>query len=84
MIKKISDYNGDLDYLKRIGAYLKIQSQLLLKRTTTISAEVALNYALDHALERKSVVEEKELLTLGLKRGIGAFEPEALRKELSF
>jgi conjugative relaxase-like TrwC/TraI family protein len=47
-----------------------------------ITAKEVINYALDHALERKSVVSEKELLTIGLKRGIGSITPEALQKEL--
>jgi len=48
-----------------------------------VSAKEALDYALNHSLERKSVISEKELLTIGLQRGIGSFTPEELRKELS-
>ncbi len=47
------------------------------------SAKEAINYALDHTLERKSVASEKELLTIALKRGIGTVSPESLRKELN-
>lgn len=48
-----------------------------------INAKEALNYALDHTLERKSVVSEKELLTTALNRGIGTVTPEGLQKELA-
>ena len=48
-----------------------------------INAGGALDYALDHALERKSVVTEKELMTIALKRGIGSITPEGLQKELA-
>lgn len=47
-----------------------------------ITAKEVLDYALDHSLERKSVVSEKELLTIGLTRGIGSITPEAMNKEL--
>ncbi|PHN04384.1 MobF family relaxase [Flavilitoribacter nigricans] len=46
-------------------------------------AREAFDYALDHSLERKSVAGEKELLILGLKRGIGTITPEDLEKELA-
>lgn len=48
-----------------------------------ITAKEVLDYALDHSLERKSVVSEKELLTIGLTRGIGSITPEAMNKELA-
>ncbi|MEZ4991928.1 MAG: MobF family relaxase [Saprospiraceae bacterium] len=48
-----------------------------------VSAKKALDYALDHALERKSVIAEKELMTIALKRGIGSFTPETLQKALA-
>lgn len=53
------------------------------KKKRKVNAKEALDYALDHALERKSVVEEKELLTLGIKRGIGSITPESLYQELA-
>ncbi len=48
-----------------------------------VTAKEALNYALDHTLERKSVVSEKELMTVALNRGIGSVAPEAIGKELA-
>lgn len=54
-----------------------------IEKKKEAGAKVALDYALDHALERKSVVSEKELLTIAMKRSIGSATPEALKKELS-
>lgn len=53
------------------------------KKKGRVNAKEALDYALDHTLERKSVVEEKELLTLAIKRGIGSVTPEKLYLELA-
>ena len=52
------------------------------KKKDKINAKETLNYAFSHALERKSVVREKELMTIGLKRGIGSVIPEDLRAEI--
>lgn len=40
------------------------------------------DYSLDHALERKSVVSEKELMTIGLRRGIGSVTPEGFKSAM--
>lgn len=53
------------------------------KNENQISPGKALDFAFDHCLERKSVVSEKELLTVALKRSIGANTPESLKKELT-
>ena len=53
------------------------------KKKDRISAKEVLDFALVHSLERKSVVEEKELFIVGLKRGIGSITPEDFQKELS-
>ena len=50
--------------------------------STLFTAKEALDYALEHSLERKSTVSEKELLTEGLKRSYGAVTPEELQAEL--
>jgi len=52
------------------------------KKEEVFGPREAVDYALDHALERKSVVSEKELMTLALKRGIGKVSPEGVREEL--
>lgn len=48
-----------------------------------ITAEQALEYAINHSLERKSVVSEKELLMVGLRRGFGNVEKEDMKKVIS-
>ena len=47
-----------------------------------ISEKEALDYAIEYALERKSATNEMELLTLGLKRGMGAVTLEGLQKSI--
>lgn len=42
----------------------------------------AVSYALDHLLERKSVVTERAVLTEALKHGLGSVTPESVWKEL--
>ncbi len=64
-----------------LGGNLLVGSSAVEKKK--LDAEGAIDYALSHSLERKSVVSEKELMVLGLKRGMGAVTPEELKKELS-
>lgn len=47
-----------------------------------MTAKESVNFALDHALERQSVVSEKELMTIGLRRAIGSVTPEAFKSTL--
>ena len=47
-----------------------------------VSPKQALDYALNHTLERKSVVNEKELFIHGLKRSYGSVSPIEFSKEL--
>lgn len=75
---------GDSSPLSRIAErVVGIGAIAIENKKEEISAKKALDYALNHSLERLSVVSEKELMTIGLKRGIGSFTPEALQKELS-
>lgn len=45
-----------------------------------INAKEAIDYSLDHHLERKSTVTEKELLTSAFKRGIGSVSVDEVKK----
>ena len=48
-----------------------------------ISAKEAIDYALEHSMERLSVVDKQELLVLGVKRGMGSITSvDELQKEL--
>lgn len=47
----------------------------------SITAKQALEYALDHHLERQSTISEKRLLGEAIKRGIGQVSPEAIKAE---
>ena len=51
-----------------------------LKEKTT--AKETIDFALDHALSRKSAVDEKELLTLAFRRGSGTVTTTQIRAEL--
>jgi conjugative relaxase-like TrwC/TraI family protein len=76
--------------LSRGGTQLVYVKNDLLKGSDAIEnkknkfdAQQAIDFALSHTLERKSVVSEKELMTIALKRGIGSTTPEQLQQELS-
>lgn len=45
-----------------------------------IEAEKAVDYSLEHHLERKSVASEKEILTTALKSSLGSATPEQIQK----
>ena len=68
---------------KETNIFHRNEGDAIEKKKDQISPKEALDFALNHALERKSVVEEKELYTIGLKRGIGSITPEDFKKELS-
>jgi conjugative relaxase-like TrwC/TraI family protein len=53
-----------------------------IEKKKGITPDEAVTYALDHALERKSVATDKELMTLALKRSMGAAKPETIREAL--
>lgn len=44
-----------------------------------MSPKESVDYALNHSLERKSVISEKELMTIGLQRGLGSVTPESFK-----
>lgn len=52
------------------------------KEKDRMTAKESVDYALAHTLERKSVVSEKELMTIGLRRGIGSVTPEGFRSAM--
>ena len=58
------------------GAFKEQQPQKVEMR----NAEHA-RYAVDHSFERSSVVEERRLLTLGLRHGCGEVTPEGIKAE---
>ncbi len=71
---KFDNTNDDTPRHERVSA---------IEKKKGISPDEAVTYALDHALERKSVATDKELMTLALKRSIGTTTtPEAIRKAL--
>ena len=47
------------------------------------AARRAVEYALDHALEREAAVPERRLLTMAMKRSYGEAKPEELGRELA-
>lgn len=52
------------------------------KEKDRMAAKDSVDYALNHAFERKSVVSEKELMTIGLRRGIGSVTPEGCKSAM--
>ena len=52
------------------------------KEKDWMTAKESVDHALDHSLERKSVVSEKELMTIGLRRGIGSVTPEGFKSAM--
>lgn len=52
-----------------------------IEKKKEISEDHAIDYALQHSLERKSAIDEKRLLTEALKRGCGSFNPDELKKQ---
>ena len=48
-----------------------------------MSSDEAIDYAIQHTLERKSVVEHKELMINALKRGMGSVQKEKLESALA-
>ncbi|TXB61352.1 MULTISPECIES: MobF family relaxase [Phaeodactylibacter] len=61
------------------GSY---RDRAIEKKKDRLSPKESVDYALDHVLERKSVVSEKELMTIGLQRGLGSVTPESFRNAL--
>ena len=53
------------------------------KEKEQLSYEEALNRSLNHYMERKSVVPEKQVLAYALKLGIDHFDPDKLQEELT-
>jgi conjugative relaxase-like TrwC/TraI family protein len=52
------------------------------KKQGAFTSKDALDFALDHCLERKSTVTEKELMIAGLKRSYGSVSPAELKTEI--
>ncbi|MEL6659544.1 MAG: MobF family relaxase [Bacteroidota bacterium] len=53
-----------------------------IEKKKEMPPDEAVSYALNHALERKSVATDKELMILALKRSIGSTTPETIRVSL--
>lgn len=53
------------------------------KEKDKVSYKAALDRALEHYMERKSVVPEKQVLAYALKLGVDHFNPEKLQEELA-
>ncbi|NBB23405.1 relaxase domain-containing protein [Runella sp. CRIBMP] len=51
-----------------------------VEKKKQISPDQAIDHALEHSLERKSVVQEKQLLTEAMKRGYTSFSPDELKQ----
>lgn len=54
-----------------------------VEKKKQISPEQALDHAIEHSLERKSVVQERQLLTEAMKRGYTSFTPKELKQAYS-
>lgn len=48
-----------------------------------VSSSAALEYALEHSLERQSVIEEKRLMAVALQKGMGQIQPEQVKASVS-
>lgn len=78
LIHSAKDYQKDNNLAKgRLGFAHAVE------KIKKVSPSQALNYALEHTLERKSVVSHKELSIHALKRSYGSVNPVELQKELT-
>lgn len=59
------------------------QSRFASEKKNGVTPSAALEYALGHCLERKSVVEHRELMIHALKRGFGQVSKEELETEIA-
>lgn len=75
-------HNAKGDPPKNDGGSLRELEFATEKKKGGIAKE-SLEHAISHALERKSVTSEKELMTIGLTYGLGSVTPEDFKKELS-
>lgn len=82
------------DEIRRVwAARLNEQERLLIaqskrlgnasEKKNGVAAKEALDFALSHCLERKSVVERKELMIHALKRGMGSVSKEQMEHEIA-
>lgn len=65
-----------------LGGNFLVGSSVVEKKK--LDVEVVIDYVLSYLFEWKFVVLEKELMVLGLKRGMGVVILEELKKELYF
>jgi conjugative relaxase-like TrwC/TraI family protein len=80
---------GEKDNINNICLKASGQSSLTVEKKKdslvwgkNIEAVKAVNYAIDHHLERKSVTTEKEILTTALKSSLGSATHEEIQKAL--
>ncbi|MEL6276391.1 MAG: AAA family ATPase, partial [Bacteroidota bacterium] len=64
------------------GGNLSLGKGNAIEKKKGITPNEAVNYALDHALERKSIATDKELMILALKRSMGSTTPQVIRESL--
>ena len=72
-----------LDGSERNRANTAKSGHAIENKKERITEKKAIDYAINHSLERLSVVDRQELLVLGVKRGMGSITSlEGLKKEL--
>ena len=72
-----------LDDRERNSANAAKSGHAIENKKERITEKEAIDYAINHSLERLSVVDRQELLVLGVKRGMGSITSlEGLKKEL--
>ena len=64
------------------GAHEAASGPAVEKETDQISPQLAVDRALQHFMERKSAVTEKQVLGYALKLGITEFQPKQIQEEL--
>ena len=71
------------DELAKINNLKERSADFTPKPKEDNAAKEAVQYSLDHHLERKSVASEKEILTTAIKSSIGTATPEQVKTELT-
>ena len=59
------------------------RSRAIENKKDKAAEKESVDFALDHSMERKSVVSEKEIMIIGLQRSIGQTTPESFKAELN-
>ncbi|MEL6929215.1 MAG: MobF family relaxase [Cyanobacteria bacterium J06600_6] len=86
--KQVQHWQGRLTLQERFsihsakGTEVTISGLAVEKEGEEISAARAIDQSLQHYMERKSAVTEKQVLGYALKLGVGSLEPKAVQAEL--